>query len=48
MTKVKEDKIALEEVQKNLVENQNLLEKQKLDYDETVTDKENCILKVSQ
>lgn len=48
MTTVKDEKIALEEIERNLTEKQNLLETQKLDYDETVTTKENLITKVSQ
>lgn len=47
MSTVKEEKIALEEIERNLTEKQNILEKQKLEYEETITKKENHINKVS-
>lgn len=47
MSKVKEDQISLKELEENLAEKQSLLEKQKLDYDENITKKEQLITKVS-
>jgi len=47
MAKVKEDQISLKKLEENLTEKQSLLEKQKLDYDENITKKEQLITKVS-
>lgn len=47
MTTVKEEQIALEEMEINLMKEQNCLEKQKTEYDEKVTKKEHLITKVS-
>lgn len=47
MTTVKEEKIALEEIERSLMEKQNLLEQQKIEYEETITEKENGINRVS-
>lgn len=47
MAKVKEEQIALKELEENLSKKQILLEKQKLDYDEKIIKKEHLITKVS-
>lgn len=47
MATVKEEQIALGEIEKNLAEEQNDVEKQKIEYDEKVTKKEDLIAKVS-
>lgn len=47
MAKVREDQISLKELEENLTKKQSLLEKQKLDYDENITEKEHLSNKVS-
>ncbi|CAI6360698.1 unnamed protein product [Macrosiphum euphorbiae] len=48
MAKVKEDQISLKNLEENLTEKQSLLEKQKLDYDENITKKEQLITKAEE
>ncbi|XP_008181522.3 dynein heavy chain 2, axonemal [Acyrthosiphon pisum] len=48
MAKVKEDQISLKKLEENLAEKQNLLEKQKLDFDENITKKEQLITKAEE
>lgn len=47
MAIVREEQIALRDIEGKLTEKQNLLEKQKLEYDEKVMKKEYLITKVS-
>lgn len=48
MTAVKEVQLTLKEMKENLKQKQNILEKQKLDHDENVIQKEHLITKVSK
>lgn len=48
MATVKEEQLALEIMEKNLKESENLLEKQKLEHDEKFHKKENLIIKVNR
>jgi len=47
MATVKDEQIALGEAERKLTEKQTLLEKRKLEYDETVVKKEYLIARVS-
>lgn len=47
MATVKEEQISLGEAERKLTEKQTFLEKQKLEYDETVVEKEYFVAKVS-